>query len=164
MTQLSPAVAQAAEHFGLDTARLRCLGGNSGSSWDAGDHVLRTGTRAGMEAELAAAAAASAVLPVPRVIARANAAAGDPLLDRARTWTILTLDPAARARQAQPAWRALTSGWSESGDLRDLPATSRAWACRLMLTDLARRYSADDLKHVSHALRRADAATGDTPP
>ena len=32
------------------------------------------------------------------VIDWANAAAGDPELDRARTWSILTLDPAARTR------------------------------------------------------------------
>jgi Phosphotransferase enzyme family len=38
---------------------------------------------------------------VTGVLDWANAAAGDPDLDRARTWTILTLDPAARARRGE---------------------------------------------------------------
>ena len=246
-------VARAAEAFGLDPARLGRLGGNSGSSWDAGEHVLRAGSRAVVDRELAAVTAVSAVLPVPRVIGRtdfadgsavlleklpgqpaadlaqarpalaraagracgavhallaevpapaglraapnapgggtrraearllhldlhpfnvlvseegavtgvldwANAAAGDPVLDRARTWAILTLDPAARARGAQPAWQALSGGWAQSAGLHDIPATARAWACRFMLADLARRYSPDDLKHVGQALGEAETA------
>jgi aminoglycoside phosphotransferase (APT) family kinase protein len=253
MAEASLLVTRAAETFGLDPARLGRLGGNSGSSWDAGEHVLRAGNRGVMDRELAAVAAVSAVLPVPRVIARADfaegsavlleklpgrpaadvaqarpalaraaglacgtvharlaevpapaglraaphapsgcgrragarllhldlhpfnvlvgedgtvtgvldwatAAAGDPVLDRARTWTILTLDPAARARGAQPAWQALSEGWAQSAGLHDIPATARAWACRFMLADLARRYSPDDLKHISHALGEAETA------
>jgi hypothetical protein len=42
------------------------------------------------------------------VIDWANAAAGDPELDRARTWSLLTLDPAARERNGDPGWAALT--------------------------------------------------------
>jgi Ser/Thr protein kinase RdoA (MazF antagonist) len=243
-------VLQAAAAFGLDAASLRRLSGHSGSAWEAGSHVLRVGNRARVDIELAAAAAASAVLPVPEVSDRAdlgdmtavlldrlpgqpaavaalgnaalagtvgracgtvhaelatvpapqplraapltaaadgqalllhldlhplnilvsggevtgvldwaNAAAGDPMLDRARSWTILNLDPAARARQAHPGWQALTRGWAQTAGLDTIPGWARAWACRFMLTDLARRYWPADLGHVRDALRHAEAAT-----
>jgi Ser/Thr protein kinase RdoA (MazF antagonist) len=87
----------------------------------------------------------------------ANARVGDPVADRARSWAILNLDPAARARRALPGWRALTQGWTESGALDAVPAAARAWACRFMLTDLAGRYPAADLAHVRRALRQAEA-------
>lgn len=89
----------------------------------------------------------------------ANAAAGPSVLDRARSWAILALDPAARARAGQPGWRLLADGWPEAAALRDLPAVARAWACRFMLTDLGRRYSLSDLRHVSEALAQAEAGT-----
>jgi Ser/Thr protein kinase RdoA (MazF antagonist) len=89
---------------------------------------------------------------VTGVLDWANAAAGDPDLDRARTWAILTLDPAARARRDEPAWAALCDGWIESAGLDDLPAAHRAWACAFMLSDLGRRYPAGGLKHVADAL------------
>jgi Ser/Thr protein kinase RdoA (MazF antagonist) len=95
---------------------------------------------------------------VTGVLDWANAAAGDPDLDRARTWAILTLDPAARARRGEPGWAALLDGWAESAPLHDVPAAHRAWACAFMLRDLARRYPADELKHVAAAL---DEATED---
>ncbi|MBV9094396.1 MAG: phosphotransferase [Streptosporangiaceae bacterium] len=247
-------VAQAAAAFGLDISVLRPLGGASGSSWDAGSRVLRVGHRARMDTELAAATAAGGMLPVPRVLGRAevdgtsavllerlpgqpaadlarqrpslaraagwacggvyallarvsrpagvppvrnapsgligsdracvlhldlhpfnvlvggnaeltgvldwaNAAAGPPVLDRARSWAILTLDPAVRARRDQPGWRALADAWAEAAALRDMPAMARAWACQFMLTDLARRYPRSDLRHVSEALARAEADT-----
>lgn len=41
------------------------------------------------------------------------AAVGDPVVDRARTWTILTLDPATRAGGAKPAWQAPLEGWAK---------------------------------------------------
>ena len=248
MVQVPSAVAQAAEIFGVDPEALRMLGGNSGSAWGTGDRVLRMGRPAVIEAELAASAAAAAVLPVPAVLGRAeagdmsavllevipgqpaagfardrpgraraagracgavhallagvpapaglravpdsgggvpgertrvvhldlhpfnilcgadgevtgvldwaNAAAGDPDLDRARTWAILTLDPAARARD-EPGWAALRDGWIESAALRDVPAACRAWACRFMLADLAQRYPADELEHIADALDQA---------
>lgn len=80
MAELPPVVAQAAGHFGLDAARLRCLGNKSGCSWDAGQQVLRVGRQAVVDAELAAAAAAADVLPVPRVIERADFALGSAVL------------------------------------------------------------------------------------
>jgi aminoglycoside phosphotransferase (APT) family kinase protein len=88
---------------------------------------------------------------VTGVLDWANAAAGDPDVDRARTWAILTLDPAARARHDEPAWAALCDGWIESAGLDVLPAAHRAWACTFMLDDLARRYPPDELKHVAAA-------------
>jgi aminoglycoside phosphotransferase (APT) family kinase protein len=87
-----------------------------------------------------------------------NAGGGDPVLDQARTWTILTLDPQARARRADPGFAALADGWLESGGLAEVPAVARAWACRFMLSDLAGRYRADQLRHVAGALAADEAA------
>jgi aminoglycoside phosphotransferase (APT) family kinase protein len=98
---------------------------------------------------------------VTGVLDWANAAAGDPDLDRARTWTILTLDPAARARGAEPGWAQLRAGWTESGGLHDIPAAYRAWACAFMLSDLAGRYAPDDLRHIAKALDEANATARD---
>jgi aminoglycoside phosphotransferase (APT) family kinase protein len=100
---------------------------------------------------------------VTGVLDWANAAAGDPVLDRARSWAILTLDPAAGARQAHPGWQALTRGWAQAAGLDTIPGWARAWACRFMLTDLARRYSPGDLAHVRVALRHAEATTQHEP-
>jgi hypothetical protein len=47
---------------------------------------------------------------VTGVLDWANAAAGDPDLDRARTWTILTFDPSARARRGEPGWARAVPG------------------------------------------------------
>lgn len=95
---------------------------------------------------------------VTGVLDWANAAAGDPDLDRARTWSILALDPAARARRDEPGWAALGQGWAESARLHDVPAACRAWACAFMLDDLSRRYPAGELGHVAAALQQARAA------
>jgi Phosphotransferase enzyme family len=247
VTELPGIVVQAAAALGLDPAGLTGLRGASGSSWDAGSAVLRVGPRVLLDRELAAAGAAAAVLPVPRVLDRAdfadhsalllewlpgrpagelalggpgparaaglacgqvydalagvpapagmraargapdlatpgparllhldlhplnvlvsddgsavtgvldwaNTAAGDPVLDRARTWAILYLDPMARAAHTLPGWAALVDGWSESGRLDDIPAVARAWACRFMLIDLASRYPPAELAHVHHTL------------
>jgi hypothetical protein len=40
-------------------------------------------------------------------------------------------------------------------------AAHRAWACAFVLRDLARRYPADELKHVAAALDEATAASRD---
>ncbi len=95
---------------------------------------------------------------VTGVLDWANAAAGDPVLDKARTWAILNLDPSVRARQAQPGWRALARGWAETAGLDTIPGWARAWACRFMLNDLAHRYPPGDLEHVRDALRHAEAS------
>jgi Ser/Thr protein kinase RdoA (MazF antagonist) len=247
VTELPGAVAAGAAALGLDPAGLRSLRGESRSSWDAGSAVLRVGGRAVLDREVAAAAAAASVLPVPRVLDRAdfgdhtalllerlpgrpagelalggpeqaraaglacgrvygllagvpapaglravpgapgpaidgparllhldlhplnvlvsddgavvtgvldwaNTHAGDPVLDRARSWAILALDPIARAAQPLPGWAALAAGWSEAGRLAEVPAAARAWACRFMLADLADRYSPAELAHVRRAL------------
>jgi Ser/Thr protein kinase RdoA (MazF antagonist) len=247
VTELPGIVVQAATALGLDPAGLTGLRGASGSSWDAGPAVLRVGPRGLLDRELAAAGAAAAVLPVPRVLDRAdfaehsalllerlpgrpagelalggpeqaraaglacgrvydllagvpapaglgaapgvgspvgagpaqllhldlhplnvlvsddgsavtgvldwaNTAAGDPVLDRARTWAILSLDPMARAAHTLPGWAALAGGWSETGRLADIPPAARAWACRFMLADLASRYPPAELAHVRRTL------------
>jgi hypothetical protein len=89
------------------------------------------------------------------VIDWANAAAGDPELDRARTWSVLTLDPAARELAGDPGWAALTDHWLEAGRMHDLSASARIWACTFMLEDLAERYTRMELAHVRDAVRLA---------
>jgi hypothetical protein len=90
------------------------------------------------------------------VIDWANAAAGDPELDRARTWSILTLDPAARERNGDPGWAALTDHWLQAGRMHLLAASARIWACRYMLSDLAARHSPAELAHIRNAMRLAE--------
>lgn len=247
MTEVPVAVRQCAEAFELDPSHLRGLGGNSGSSWAIGKHVLRVGLRAGEE--ILALSAAAAVLPVPKVHGRvdvgpltgvllerlpgrpagalalarpdraevagqacgrlhaalsgvrapaglrpvgkpepdgrllhldlhpfnvlvddegvvtgvidwSNAASGEPMLDRARSWSILTLDPAARARRSAPGWLALTEAWIHAADLMNLPPRARAWACEFMLRDLARRYPGRGLDYLKRALTEARTGSG----
>jgi hypothetical protein len=95
---------------------------------------------------------------VTGVLDWANAAAGDPGLDRARTWTLLALDPAARARRGDPGWAALCEAWCDSGRLHDIPAAHRAWACAFMLSDLSGRHTAGELRHIAGVLDEASAA------
>ena len=89
------------------------------------------------------------------VIDWANAAGGDPELDRARTWSLLTLDPSARELQGNPGWAALTEHWLHAGRMHALSASARRWACRFMLTDLAERHTRAELSHVHDAMRVA---------
>jgi hypothetical protein len=95
---------------------------------------------------------------VSGVLDWANAAAGHPLLDRARTFSILTMDPRAVARGVGGSWRALVEGWIEGGELAELPSPAVAWACRFMLEDLATRYSRVQLSGVSAALHHAEGS------
>lgn len=95
---------------------------------------------------------------VTGVLDWANAASGDPVLDRARSWSILTLDPNAVSLATDPCWAALTEGWAEAGELQEVPSAARAWACRFMLKDLAVRYLPHELQHVADVLRDAESA------
>lgn len=95
------------------------------------------------------------------VIDWANAAGGDPELDRARTWSLLTLDPAARGFHDDPGWTALTDHWLAAGRLHELSAASRRWACEFMVADLAARHTHAELAPVRHALRQARAGRCD---
>lgn len=93
---------------------------------------------------------------VTGVLDWANTHAGDPVLDRARTWAILYLDPMARSADTLPGWAALVEGWSETGRLDEIPAAARAWAwawaCKFMLVDLAGRYPPAELAHIRRTL------------
>jgi hypothetical protein len=83
-------------------------------------------------------------------------------LGRARTWTILTLDPAAVARRHQPGFADLIEGWITGAQLDQTPAVARAWACRYMLDDLAHRYPPTTLapiRTVYDRLRHRTAST-----
>lgn len=92
---------------------------------------------------------------VVAVIDWANAASGHPVLDKARTASILTLDPAACARRIDERWRALTDGWLEEIE-GDIDYNARAWACRYLLTDLANRYRTCELEPVSQRLKELE--------
>ena len=94
------------------------------------------------------------------VIDWANAAGGDPELDRARTWSLLTLDPAARPLREKPGWVSLTDHWLEAGRLHAVSASARRWACAFMLADLATRHTTAELAPV----RRAMGGLGDVSP
>ena len=89
---------------------------------------------------------------VSGVIDWANASAGHPDLDRARTASIFKWDPAAVAQMVDPARAALAEGWIEVGGLSDIPATAMAWAGQYMLADLGPRYEEDGLAEVRRAL------------
>ncbi|MGH2895181.1 MAG: phosphotransferase [Solirubrobacteraceae bacterium] len=62
---------------------------------------------------------------VTGVIDWANAGAGDPVRDQARSWSILTLDPSA-ARRSDSGWTALVKGWTAAGGLARIPDPARA--------------------------------------
>jgi hypothetical protein len=257
MAEPPAAVLRAARALGRDPSRLRPLGGASAATWGLDGQVLRVGRRDRMRTELAAAAAAATVLPVPAVLDRAdvdreqvilierlpgrpvadvvsqdpdvarvtgaacaavhqalaavpappgvaparaapvnlapgpeprllhldlhpfnllasddgaltgvldwaNAAAGHPDLDRARTWAILTLDPAAVARHDEPGFADLIEGWITGAQLDRTPAVARAWACRYMLDDLAHRYPPTALAHIRAAYERLRHRTAST--
>jgi len=96
------------------------------------------------------------------VIDWANAAAGHPDLDRARTWSILTLDPLARRYRAWPVFAELADSWLERAELEQTPPAARAWACRFLLADLGGRYSAAELAHVHRAYEALRSRTAST--
>ncbi|MGA8112068.1 MAG: phosphotransferase, partial [Actinocatenispora sp.] len=101
---------------------------------------------------------------VTGVLDWANAAAGDPLLDRARSWSVLTYDPTAVALCRNPAFGALADGWADAAGFAALPAYARAWACRYMLRDLAHRHGPEQLAPVRTALRAAERDQGPEDP
>jgi hypothetical protein len=92
------------------------------------------------------------------VLDRANAAAGAPVLDRARSRAILALDPVAQARQAQPGWHALTEGWAESGYPARCPGVGAGLGMPLHAHRPRQPYPPGDLAHVRHALHQSETA------
>jgi hypothetical protein len=89
---------------------------------------------------------------VTAVLDWANAARGPRGLDRARTWSILTLDPATRAFRTHRWWQQLAAGWSDRGGFQRVRPAERVWACEFMLNDLLDRYAPDQLQPVREAL------------
>jgi len=87
------------------------------------------------------------------VIDWANAAGGDPELDRARTWSLLTLDPAARALEENRGWLALIEHWVQAARLHEIGPAARNWACGFMLEDLAARHPPEALAPIREAMR-----------
>jgi aminoglycoside phosphotransferase (APT) family kinase protein len=93
---------------------------------------------------------------VTGVVDWANARAGPPAMDRARSFSILTLDPGVVKRRGDPRQAALADGWIEAGELDGTPPPAMAWACHFMLDDLAFRYNQHELADVSAALATAE--------
>ncbi|GAA4206191.1 phosphotransferase [Actinocatenispora rupis] len=89
---------------------------------------------------------------VTGVLDWANAAAGHPDLDRARTAAILAGDPTARALAADPVAAALFAGWAEAAGFAALGPEARRWARDHLLADLAHRYSPAELADTAAAL------------
>jgi aminoglycoside phosphotransferase (APT) family kinase protein len=85
------------------------------------------------------------------VIDWANAATGPAVLDLARSWSILNLDPHAHARRRVGAWVALVSGWSAAANFGELDASAKVWACEFMIDDLRARLSPIDLARITSA-------------
>lgn len=92
---------------------------------------------------------------VTGVIDWANAAAGHPVLDRSRTWSILTLDPSVRRRHS-PGWKDLCTAWIAEGGLGTLPGDARAWAAGFMIRDLQHRHAEAELSPIRQALAAAE--------
>lgn len=92
---------------------------------------------------------------VTGVLDWANAAAGHPDLDRARTAAILVGDPAARELAGSPVAAALLVGWAEAADFAGVPAPATRWARGHLLADLAPRYGPAELAAITAALDAA---------
>ena len=130
LTQPPAAVGRAAAAFGLDGGALRSLGGASGATWSDGEVVLRVGER--VAGEVAAAAAAAARVPVPRVLGQIEGAVLLELVPGGRraSWP----SRSTRRRRAAPAARC-TSGSRASpprkgcGSCRAGSATCCTWTC-----------------------------------
>jgi hypothetical protein len=65
-------VVAAAEALGVEVGVLAAIGGHSGETWGAGEHVLRVKASVALDRELAACAATSGVLPTAEVIDRVD--------------------------------------------------------------------------------------------
>ena len=96
---------------------------------------------------------------VSGVVDWANAAAGPPVLDRARSWSVMVLDPATLLLRKDRRFAALLDGWASAAGWAHLSAAARTWACEYMLDDLAARHPADRLDHVREELARVRATS-----
>ncbi|MGN6600757.1 MAG: phosphotransferase family protein [Actinomycetes bacterium] len=86
-------------------------------------------------------------LEVLAVIDWANAAAGPPVADLARTESILTLDPVIPTVRGRRAAAALLDAWA--APIADRVSRGwRLWSAEVLRQDLAERYAPEDLRHV----------------
>lgn len=97
---------------------------------------------------------------VTGVLDWANAAVGPAVLDRARTWSILALDPEVQPLLSDDRCAALVRGWECTAAFGELPVAARAWACQFMLDDLRERHPSSRLAHIREYLVSSDPATG----
>lgn len=98
---------------------------------------------------------------VTGVLDWANTAAGDPDLDRARSWSILTQDPHVRPYRDHPVWIAFVEGWAAAAELATIPVSARLWAARFMLADLGGRVPPGDLARVERLVEHLQGAGTD---
>lgn len=91
-----------------------------------------------------------------------NARAGHPLLDLARTESMMTLDPgvAGLPHDMRARLAGFVGAWADGygPDARAIPPACRAWAAHVMLADLEPRYRATP--SILDPIRRAIAAVG----
>jgi aminoglycoside phosphotransferase (APT) family kinase protein len=93
---------------------------------------------------------------VTAVLDWANAAAGPPDYDRARTASILRFDPAAELLRENPLWLEFVRGWADAGQLADLPAEAAEWALRFLGADGASRRTIEEAAWLQMRLAAAN--------
>ncbi|MFC0682783.1 phosphotransferase [Lysobacter korlensis] len=93
---------------------------------------------------------------VSAVLDWANAASGPSSLDRARTATILYLDPSVQAMKGDPSWNAFVAGWTQAAQLDRVPSPALAWAAGFMQRDLACRATVSTLEKLRRLRLRAE--------
>jgi hypothetical protein len=95
---------------------------------------------------------------VSGVLDWANTAGGPAAFDRARTHTILRLDPRARELGRDPSWAALVTGWSEPRICRTCPRPRWPGPAVTCSTTSPTATTPDQLAHARTALRPAESA------
>ncbi|RCK68847.1 hypothetical protein DT076_14510 [Desertihabitans brevis] len=82
---------------------------------------------------------------VSAVLDWANARAGDPALDVARTWALLAAHPAVAGWRGSPVGAAFLDGWAEAAGFSALDDDARRWGLEFFLTDQAGALSEQEL-------------------
>jgi hypothetical protein len=131
MSQLS-LLAKSAKAFRLPSDLLRPLGGTTGNVFSSETLVVKIGSTSDIDREITAT--------------------GPPEYDRARSASILALDPSVQRLVFNPLQAEFISGLSESARFAELESTDFTWACEFLLRDLNSRHSFEDLAPARDAL------------
>uniref|UniRef100_UPI001300A5FE aminoglycoside phosphotransferase family protein n=1 Tax=Desertihabitans aurantiacus TaxID=2282477 RepID=UPI001300A5FE len=98
---------------------------------------------------------------VSAVVDWANARAGDPALDVARTWALLTAHPTVAGWRRSAAGAAFLDGWAEAAGFSALGDDARRWGLEFFLADQAGALTEDELGPARRLL--ADLRPGGDP-